>query len=167
MIFLSWRENYRVGIQLIDTEHEYLFKLINEFHDKYTSGDTHRQLLLVLNRLVAYAEEHFRHEEALMREVAYPRVARQQEMHENLYASIFTLNEKLSQDGAKADAETLRFLKSWIVEHILNEDVDIGEFLRRKSAQAEKAVQGTTKNPAAQQLAAKAGSAESAQVQKT
>jgi hemerythrin len=167
MILLSWRENYRVGIQAIDTEHQYLFKLINEFHDKYAYGDTHRQLVLVLNRLVAYAEEHFRHEEALMQQIGYPRVARQREMHAKLYTSIFALNEKLSLDGAKADAETLRFLKTWIIGHILNEDMDIGEFLRRKCGQSENKNQETIKNPNADLVVAQAGTAEPAQVQIT
>ena len=139
MELLSWRANYQVGVNLIDTEHKYLFKLINEFHDSYAAGNTHKQLLLVLNQLVAYAEEHFQHEEALMREIDYPRLARQEGSHQNLYASIFELNEKLSQADAKVDAETLRFLKFWMLQHIVKEDMDIGDFMRRKSAQSEKA----------------------------
>jgi hypothetical protein len=33
----------------------------------------------------------------------------------------------------------LLFLKNWLLDHILKEDMDIGDFLRRKAAQAEKA----------------------------
>ena len=159
MILLSWRDNYRVGVPLIDTEHQYLFALINEFHDKYAVGEAHRELLLVLNRLVAYAEGHFQHEEALMREIGYPRLARQQDLHERLYSSIFAVNEKLSRDNAKADAETLRFLKHWILGHILTEDMDIGDFMRRKTAQAEKRIHAASANPAAEPAVAKAGAA--------
>jgi hemerythrin len=160
VILLSWREDYRVGIPLIDAEHINLFKLINEFHDRYRGGDVHRQILVVLNSLVAYAEEHFQHEEALMREIEYPRLARQQDLHETLYSSIFALNERLSLDGAKADAETLRFLKHWILGHILEEDMDIGDFLRRKSVQAKKAEQAAAVSPGDGPVAAKAGTAE-------
>lgn len=156
MILLSWREDYRVGVSLIDTEHLYLFKLINEFHDEFASGNTHRHLLLVLNKLVAYAEVHFRHEEALMQEIGYPRLERQQQLHEELYSSIFALNEKLSLDGAKVDAETLRFLKHWILAHILKEDMDIGDYMRRKSAQAGRATDGAFGNPGADTAAANA-----------
>ncbi len=60
-------------------------------------------------------------------------------MHRKLYASIFELNEKLSLADAKVDAETLRFLKYWMLEHILKENMDIGDFMRRKSAQSENA----------------------------
>jgi len=156
MIFLSWQDNYRIGVPRVDAEHEYLFALINEFHDKYAAGDTHRQQLLILNRLVAYAEEHFQNEEALMREAGYPRLDRQQAMHETLYSSIFALNEKLSRRGAKADAETMRFLKTWIVDHIVREDVDIGQFMRRKASQAEKVDQAASGETESKQAAATA-----------
>jgi len=155
MIFLSWRDEYRVGIAQIDAEHQYLFKLVNEFHDEQARGGKSQEVLQVLNRLVAYAEEHFQHEEALMRSIGYPRLARQQDLHEKLFSSIFALNEKLSRSSVKVDAETLRFLKDWLVEHIVKEDTDIGDFMKRQAVQAEKAMDApnpdpdATKSPAA------------------
>ena len=74
MTFISWQHDYRVGVPLIDSEHEYLFGLVNAFHDSCAGGGTLRQITLVLNRLVAYAEEHFQHEEGLMEEAGYPRL---------------------------------------------------------------------------------------------
>lgn len=140
MSFLSWRDEYRVGIAQIDAEHQYLFKLVNEFHDEHVQGGKSQKVLQVLTRLVAYSEEHFQHEEALMQKIGYPRLARQQDQHEKLFTSIFDLNEKLSQSSAKVDAETLRFLKDWLVEHIVREDMDIGDFMKRQAAQAEKVI---------------------------
>jgi len=111
MTLLSWRDDYRVGVALIDAEHRYLIGLINEFHEEYVGGAARRQTLLILNRLVAYAEQHFHHEESLMQESGYPRLGRHQKLHEGLYSSIFTLHEELCADGAKADAKTLHFLR--------------------------------------------------------
>jgi hemerythrin len=136
MIFLSWRDEYLVGIAPIDAEHQYLFKLINNFHDEHVGGGKSQEVLQVLNRLVAYAEEHFQHEEALMQSIGYPGLARQQELHEKLFSSIFTLNEKLSQSSIKVDSETLRFLKDWLVEHIVKEDTHIGDFMKRQAVQS-------------------------------
>ena len=55
MSFLSWRDEYLVDIAQIDTEHQYLFKLINDFHDEHARGGKSQDVLQVLNRLVAYA----------------------------------------------------------------------------------------------------------------
>ena len=161
MTFLSWRDDYTVGIPLIDTEHQYLFRLINEFHEKCAGGDTHAKLLVMLNRLVAYAEQHFQHEEALMQEEGYPRIERHHGLHEELFSSIFALNERVSRETSKVDAETLRFLKTWMVEHILKEDMDIGDFLRRKTVATTKAPHDGAAD--AKQPAMNTGSAASAQ----
>ncbi len=138
MSFLSWRDEYRVGIAQIDAEHQYLFKLINEFHHEHTRGGKSQDVLMVLNRLVAYAEEHFQREEALMQSIGYPRLERQHDLHEKLFSSIFSLNEKLSRNSVKVDSETLRFLKDWLVEHIVKEDTDIGDFMKRQAGVADK-----------------------------
>lgn len=141
MTLLSWRDDYRVGVPLIDTEHEYLIGLINEFHDKHASGVARPQSLPVLNKLVSYAEQHFQHEEALMAEIGFPRLAHQQKLHERLYSSIFTLHEELSRNRAEVNGKTMRFLRHWLLDHILDEDMDIGEFLRRKNAKAARAAE--------------------------
>ena len=109
MILLSWQNDYEVGVPLIDAEHRYLFGLINEFHDKHASGATRGQVLVVLNRLVAYAEEHFHHEEELMTKNGYPRLASHQALHERLYSSVFRLNERLSLETAKVDVRNAAF----------------------------------------------------------
>jgi hemerythrin len=133
---ITWREQYRVGVPLIDAEHRYLFDLINEFHDAYGSGRTPREVLTLLTRLVAYAETHFQHEEALMRQARYPGLEQQQREHEKLYAAIYRLNEKLASNGVDIDHETTRFLKHWLADHILHEDLALGDFLKAHALRA-------------------------------
>ena len=156
MTLLSWRDDYRVGVPLIDTEHQYLIALINEFHDKHANRITRPLAMFVLNRLVSYAEEHFQHEEALMDKIGFPRLAHQQKLHEQLYSSIFVLQEELSQENAVADGKTMRFLRHWLLDHILDEDMDIGDFLRRKNAKAAQAEEDEEHRQAEEENAAKA-----------
>lgn len=137
MTLLSWRGDFAVGVTLIDSEHRFLFDLINEFHDRYADNRTHREALLVLSRLVAYAEHHFRHEETLMSDVGYPRLAYHKGLHEALYTSIYAVHERLASGMDRIGAETLRFLKTWLVDHIVTEDVEIGDFMRRRARRPE------------------------------
>jgi len=138
MTFLSWRKDYAVGVPQIDAEHRSLFGLVNDFHETYTrdggGSETHR----MLNRLVAYADEHFQHEETLMSENDYPLLEKHQQLHSDLVASVFRINERLAADPARAGAETLQFVKKWLHDHILQDDMDIADFLRRKAEQANK-----------------------------
>jgi hemerythrin len=141
MTFMSWRKDYEVGVAQIDAEHRNLFDLINASHAAYARGETQREIAYVLNRLTAYAEEHFQHEEKLMRDNGYPQLDAHHELHSALVLSIFAINERLAADTVMASKETAQFLKSWLLDHILKHDMDIGDFLRRKSVQAAKAFQ--------------------------
>ena len=156
MTLLSWRDDYRVGVPLIDMEHQYLIALINEFHDKHANRITRPLATFVLNRLVSYAEEHFQHEETLMLKIGFPRLAHQQKLHEQLYFSIFALQEEMSRENAVADGKTMRFLRHWLLDHILDEDMDIGDFLRRKNAKAAQAEEDEEHRQAEEENAAKA-----------
>jgi len=141
MAFLSWRRDYEVGVKLIDAEHRGLFDLINEFHDTRARGNAGKEAAQVLNRLIAYAEEHFQHEEKLMSDNGYRLLDQHRQLHSDLVSSIFAINERLAADTANASAEILPFIKNWLVEHIIQHDMDIGDFMRRKSGQAKNALQ--------------------------
>ncbi len=139
MTFLSWRSDYEIGVAQIDTEHRSLLNLINAFHEKSVQGAGQSEMAQLLNRLVSYAEEHFQHEEKVMSDNDYPRLDQQREQHVKLVTSIFAINERFATQPAKASTETLQFVKSWLLDHIIQHDMDIGDFLRRKAAQAAKA----------------------------
>jgi len=138
MTFMSWRKDYEVGVPQIDAEHHRLFDLINEFHDTFVRGEARNDVARVLNRLVAYAEEHFQHEEQLMSDNGYPQLDMHKALHHELVLSIFAINERLAAAAVKTSTETVQFLKNWLLDHILQHDMDIGDFLRRKNKQASK-----------------------------
>jgi hemerythrin len=98
-------------------------------------------VLSALTRLVAYAERHFTREEALMSARAYPKLDDHRQLHEKLFSSIFDLNEKLQSDLKQVDAEVLRFLKNWLVDHILHSDMDFGGFMESEAARAKTSTQ--------------------------
>ena len=133
MAFLSWRDQYRVGVEHIDQEHRFLFDLINEFHNEYRGGADRRAMEQVFNRLVQYSEEHFRHEEETMLESEYPLHAEHCALHEALYMTIFRLSEELAAGSLRIDRDTHRFLRNWLVEHIIKHDLAFGDYFARRA----------------------------------
>lgn len=143
MTFMSWRNQYEVGVPLIDTEHHKLFDMINEFHEACALGEGRKEIQRLLNRLVAYAEEHFQHEEALMADHEFPHLDRHRELHTDLVTSVFTINETFAADPAKGGTETLQFVKRWLQDHILQEDMEVADFLLRKASLAKRSLHDT------------------------
>ena len=142
MTFLSWRTDYEIGVAQIDAEHRSLLDLVNEFHDISAQSATSKDIALVLNRLVSYAEEHFQREEKLMSDNGYPLLEAHRELHVQLVTSIFAINERFASQPAKASKETLQFIKTWLIDHIIKHDMDIGDFLRRKSNEGNRSAPG-------------------------
>jgi len=146
MAFISWRKDYELGVPSVDADHKQLFALINDFHEALAAGAQSRHIAQVLNRLTAYAEEHFRREERLMMDNGYPRLEQHREQHASLVVSIFSINERLATDPNQARREVLAFVKHWLIEHIVKSDMDIADFLKRKAAQASRVQAQTGKD---------------------
>lgn len=138
MAFISWRKDYEIGVKQIDAEHRKLFELVNEYYDNYRYDSPRKEIERILNSLVAYAEEHFQNEEALMEESGYPQLEEHRKQHADLFLSIFDITEKLLSNPAKADMQTLNFLKKWLRDHIIQSDVDIGVFMRMNESPTKK-----------------------------
>ena len=59
MALLSWSSQYLIGNDLIDTEHQELFRLVNDFHSRWLEAHNRHDIAKVFNQLVVYAEMHF------------------------------------------------------------------------------------------------------------
>ena len=137
MAFISWRSEYEIGVREVDAEHRKLFELINEYYDQHLHGANRKEIERILNSLVSYAEVHFQNEEALMEKCGYPHLGEHRKQHAELFTSIFHITQRLIDSPDKADRETLNFLKKWLRDHIVLEDVEIGYFIKLNAKQAD------------------------------
>ena len=138
MALLSWSRQYEIGNDLIDNEHQELFRRINAFHDTWLEQREVQAIAVLLNQLIAYAEKHFQHEEAIMRDAGFPRLEEHQAVHETMVETIFRLRQAFEQANGRIEMETIKFVKNWLIEHIVRNDYLFRDFLaRRKSSDAE------------------------------
>ena len=133
-MLVRWEEKYRVGNEQVDQEHQYLFQLINEFYDAFIEKRDRALVLGLLNRLVDYAQTHFTNEEALMKAAGYPALDEHCAHHEKLFEQIFLLHAKLNDRALNPTHDTLQFLKGWLGDHIVHEDILFGALLKNQSA---------------------------------
>lgn len=139
MALLSWSNQYLIGNDLIDTEHEELFRLINNFHSLWMEKQNRQDIARVLNQLIAYAQMHFQHEEVIMEEAGYPKLAEHQKIHEDMIEKIFELHTSYAEGNLRLEIETMKFVKSWLLEHILVNDYMFRDYLARKQNSSEEA----------------------------
>ena len=134
MAWLNWNQDYVVGNESIDSDHRQLFELINSFHHEYIQNRDRAKIRRLLNELVRYCEDHFRREEQLMAEAAYPGLDAHCQIHAKLFETIFDLQAQLENDSFKMDRETIGFLRHWLTDHVVEHDVAFARFLSKAAA---------------------------------
>ncbi|MBL3599036.1 MAG: bacteriohemerythrin [gamma proteobacterium endosymbiont of Lamellibrachia anaximandri] len=124
MDFIEWSESMSVGNPLIDQDHKIIIKLINQLHHHVGAEEDRKALASALNTLIDYTLYHFSREERVMMACKYPSFEAHKRQHEKLIEQVvdtahrfFEKKEDIVQD------ELLDFLKSWLINHILKQDM--------------------------------------------
>lgn len=136
MALLSWNDQYLIGQSTIDDEHKTLFRLINDFHTHWSENRDRKDVARVLNQLIQYGELHFQDEERIMAQEGYPELESHRAIHEKLIIEIFKLNEELADQSRLLERDITKFLKQWLVDHIVHNDYEFRNFLIRKRREA-------------------------------
>ncbi|MFA7242049.1 MAG: bacteriohemerythrin [Sulfuricellaceae bacterium] len=137
---IKWDKSLSVGVDEIDSDHK---ELINLFNQLYASCSASEGALAAaemdtLLRLLDYTKHHFKREEKLMKQEGYPDYEEHRELHDDLLLITLNFQEQLqSSEIHEITDETLEFLRSWIVNHIMECDKAFGSYLTQKHAACE------------------------------
>ncbi len=129
---LEWRDEFKVGIDEIDTSHARLFEHANTFIESAKS-DRIGSVREVLAALADYARSHFEPEEKLMRRYNYPFLDSHMQEHTRFMEN-FTLLKKEAATGSSdplhLSFRTQLLLLDWFSGHIAKTDRHMGRHLQ-------------------------------------
>ncbi|MBF0255549.1 MAG: bacteriohemerythrin, partial [Gammaproteobacteria bacterium] len=120
--YVKWGEEYRIGIDVIDQHHRYLFDLVNDLQEVVSARRGSRQVARILNALAKYAEVHFRAEERMMEHYGYPALERQKHQHAYFERMVGEFYDELHHSPLTAQFDILLYLRDWLIKHIRVED---------------------------------------------
>jgi len=124
---IEWRDEYSIGIEEIDNQHEVLADLVNEVGDAVQQHHDARSVREILARLAAHTRDHFAREERLMSWLGYPLSRTHQLQHLELAEQIDGYQRQVAR-GEIDGSELLFFLKNWLIQHILGGDDKFARF---------------------------------------
>jgi hemerythrin-like metal-binding protein len=122
-VLFPWKDSYSVHIPRIDTQHRGLVALINDLHAAMLEGRAKEAMAGIVDELVDYTVQHFAFEESMLRQHGYSGLAEHQQIHEKLRSQVFELRDKFRAGKISVTIETMHFLKNWLSDHILSEDM--------------------------------------------
>lgn len=130
---LEWREQLSVGNDLIDSDHKYLIEVINKAELSLKAKDR-AGLTKALDSLAKYSTTHFSREEALAIAVGYPKADHLHASHELLQGKLEKAKAEIGEEWSDAAGELFGiFLREWLVNHVIKEDMLLKPYLKKHS----------------------------------
>ncbi len=133
---VEWKQEYEIGINVIDTQHKRIVDYINQLVD-FDGHAGHDEMAELINALIDYTYSHFAFEEALMEEAGYEFLSVHKRTHEAFSERVGDLHQRFKQ-GNDVSAEIGTLLQTWLINHILDDDQSYVPLVRRQLALIEK-----------------------------
>ena len=133
---LIWSPALETGVRQIDLQHQELIEMINELEVAYLDGHDDNALTRLLPRLTSYVVFHFGTEEGMIRKFAAGSVHADHHLgeHSKFTQKISAMKEASGLDKRQALADLVDYLKSWLLEHIMKTDKELGKLIQARRA---------------------------------
>ena len=130
MSLFKWSKGHSVYLPEIDAEHRSLCDLAAELHKAVLARQKPGQLKPILLNLLEAADEHFRHEERLMKVVHYSAFEWHKRQHDTVRKRLKLAIKRVEAGETEVCADFLKFLGAWLVDHMTVTDRMMGAFIR-------------------------------------
>jgi len=130
MSLFKWSSDYSVYLPELDAEHRAIFRLGDELHRAVLAGAKPGQLKPIVMNLLEAEEQHFRHEERLMRAMHYRGFAWHKKQHDAARKRTKALVKDIEANDRDAAGKVLLFLSNWLRDHLSVADRMMGASLR-------------------------------------
>jgi hemerythrin len=134
-VLVQWEKRLEIGVPEIDAQHRELFARVGGFDAALARGDR-AAIQATFAFLREYALVHFETEERLMREMGYPRLEIQRELHAKFTGRLQELSRDHEAQGSTflLRKRTENWILVWLVDHVGGEDAELGRYMLARSA---------------------------------
>ncbi len=125
MTLLQWRDEYSVGIEAVDYEHQQLIDLINRLHERLDAADAKMTVPAFFGDLLKGISAHFALEERFMREHDYGDLDRHKDDHERLLDELREIMDAFEHSEEIDVVELSGRLDTWFSRHFRTHDAEL------------------------------------------
>ncbi len=131
MAVVIWTDEYRIGNDEIDRQHQHIVALVNSLEVASASGDGARTCDMVLTHLLWYLAQHFSSEEQLMAAVEYPDIEEHRREHSECRRRMAQLVSSIER-GEIDVKDCVPYIRTWVHEHMLGSDRRYAVWVKEK-----------------------------------
>ena len=123
---MQWNSSFSIGVEKIDSQHQRLFHLVSRLEKELAGQQSADTVGQALKFLVDYTSYHFKDEESLMAQINFAELEAHRLLHNQLIDQVRAILLDIRAGSLITVADLTSFLYRWIVDHIEQEDKQIG-----------------------------------------
>lgn len=135
---MMWKDDYKVGVDLIDEQHKELFRRLSAFIEVVQNEEPWDGKLDQVKETMIFMQEyvvtHFADEEVYQESIGYPEIEEHKLAHSKFKDSVDSYVEDFKSGGFTEEKlqEFSGKLMTWLIMHVGHMDKKIGEFVRNQ-----------------------------------
>jgi len=135
---MLWKDEYELGVPLIDAQHKELFKRVESFLQALRSATSWDEKIPEINKTLdfmkRYVVEHFHDEEEYQKSINYPGYKCHKQIHDDMVNYVLDVSkqyEKCNTNEPLMQQFGGRLL-AWLINHVAAEDQLIAAYAKKK-----------------------------------
>lgn len=135
---MLWKDNYQLGVSLIDEQHKELFRRVESFLRVLRSNNCWDEKIPQINETLEfmkrYVVEHFHDEEEYQLLIGYPGYEAHKKRHDGMVNYVQEVSRQYQQLGNNEQLMQ-QFggrLMAWLINHVVIEDQRIADYVGKK-----------------------------------
>lgn len=132
MALIQWNSSFSVNVKELDDQHQQLIKLLNELNDAMQVGKGKDVLDKIITGLIGYIRTHFATEERYFERFGYPDSQSHIAEHREFEEKVAEFKKRYDEGRLGLSIQLMKFLSSWVVDHIKNKDKGYAQFFNDK-----------------------------------
>ncbi len=131
---MLWKEKYKLGVPVVDSQHEELFQRVDAFMQLLRSSASWDEKLKKVNETLefmkGYVVEHFHDEEEYQKKIGYPNYEAHKQIHTNMVKYVVEFSETYEKSGCNEQLlqQFAGKLLAWLINHVAAEDQKIAAY---------------------------------------
>jgi len=138
---MMWKEKYKIGVDVIDKQHQELFKRVSEFLHAIQKKDQWENKMVKVKETLDFMKEyvivHFADEEEYQEKIGYPYLEEHRDAHNKFKAGVFDYVDRFEREGFTEELvqEFGGKLMTWLIMHVAKMDQEIGNYVKSKGGE--------------------------------
>lgn len=132
---MMWKEKYKIGIPVIDEQHQELFSRVADFVQAIRQEGRWEEKTDKVKETMAFLQDyvvtHFNYEEGYQQQLNYPEREQHHQIHEDFKADIRRAAAEFTDGGYHEEAvqKLAGRLLAWLINHVVATDLKMAQYV--------------------------------------